>query len=790
MKNITLIALAIFLASISSCSQNEPQTNKNRLWYTSPASNWNEALPVGNGRLGAMDFGGVYKQQIQFNEESLWAGKKINSNNPDALKDLSKIRKLIFEGKINQAYKLGNHSLLGTPPRFRSYQTFGDLIMNFDNKGQYSNYRRDLCLNNGISTTTFTIDGVKFTKELFVSAPDNTIVVHLSADKPGRINTKISLKRERDAIVTAKDNYILMNGQIIDKDTKDEGEGGDNMKFAARMIVQNKGGEITSGDRILTVKDADEITLLLTAATDYNLSKLNFDRSIKPAAICSEIISKAEKKSYQKIKSSHIKDHSKIFERVKIDLGGNESDTIPTDQRLIAVKSGGEDPALIALYYQYGRYLLMGSSRSPGVLPANLQGVWNNHLKAPWNSDYHTNINLQMNYWPAEICNLSETAIPLANLVDRWRTPGRISAKEMYGCSGWMMHHTSNIFGYTPPVGDLRWSMSPLSGVWMTVPLYRHYEFTEDIDYLRNKAYPVMKEAMEFIADFLVEKDGYLVSTPSMSPENSYLLPGSKKPNQITYAPTIDNQLLVAHINNSIEAANTLGIDRELVSKWKSILAKIPPVKIGKDSTIMEWIEDYDEREPGHRHMSHLMGLHPLAQITPETPELFEAAKKTIEKRLKNGGGHTGWSRAWIINFYARMRQPETAYNHVLALLRKSTLTNLFDNHPPFQIDGNFGGTAGITEMLLQSHMRDTKGDYIQDILPALPGEWANGKITGIKGRGNFEISIKWESGKLISVSVKSIIGNRLNIRYNDKIITKDTEAGKVYSFTANSFTN
>ena len=788
MRNINIYTLLFILIAFSSCYNSNIKKNKLHLWYNAPATIWDEALPVGNGRLGAMDYGTVYNQHIQFNEESLWAGKQINSNNPDALKDLHKMRELIFDGKIKQAYKLGNRSLLGTPPRFRSYQTFGDLFLKFDSIGLYSNYKRELCLNSGISKTTFTIDGVKFTREVFTSAPDNIIVVHISANKPGKISTRISMKREKDATIIAKSNYLLMQGQIIDKTTKDEGEGGENMKFAAKLIVLNKGGEITPGQSTLSVKDADELTLLLTAATDYNVDILNFDRSINPLNICNEIIAKAERKAYDEIKSSHIKNHSDIFNRVTFDLGGNELDSIPTDERLLAMKKGSEDPGLITLYYQYGRYLLMGSSRSPGKLPANLQGVWNNHIKAPWNSDYHTNINLQMNYWPAEICNLHETAIPLTNLINSWRVPGRVSAKKMYDCSGWMMHHATDIFGYTSPVADMRWGMSPLSGVWMTFPLYRHYEFTGDKTYLKNRAYPLMKEAMAFINDFLVEKDGYLVTIPSMSPENAYILPGSKNPNQLTYAPTIDNQILMAHINNCIEAAGILDVDSDLVVKWKSIRSKIPPVKIGKDSTIMEWIEDYAEWEPGHRHMSHLMGLYPLSQITPETPELFEAAGKTIEKRLKNGGGHTGWSRAWIINFYARLRQPETAYKHVLALLRKSTKTNLFDNHPPFQIDGNFGGTAGITEMLLQSHIRDNQGSYIQDILPTLPTEWANGEISGIKGRGNFEIAIIWKNGKLVSVNVKSVSGNKLNVRYKNQIVTKETKAGEVCSFTADDF--
>ena len=527
---------------------------------------------------------------------------------------------------------------MGTPPRFRSYQTFGDLFLSFEKKGEYSDYRRELSLNSGISKTTFTIDGVKFTREVFASAPDNIIVVHISADKPGKITTQISLKREKDAKVIAKDNYLLMEGQIIDKTTREEGVGGANMKFAAKLVVLNNGGEVTPKQGTLSVKDADELTLLLTAATDYNLDNLNFDRSINPVKICNDIIAKTKGKAYSKIKSSHIKDHSEIFNRVKFDLGGSELDSIPTDERLLAMKKGSEDPGLITLYYQYGRYLLMGSSRSPGKLPANLQGVWNNHIKAPWNSDYHTNINLQMNYWPAEMCNLHEATIPLVNLVDKWRVTGRVSAKEMYGCSGWMMHHTSDVFGYTAPVANMRWSMSPLSGVWMTFPVYRHYEFTENKEYLKNKAYPIMKEAMAFISDFLIEKDGSLVTCPSMSPENAYILPGSKNPNQLTYAPTIDNQILVAHINNCIEAAGILGVDSDLVKKWKSIRSNIPPVKIGKDGIIIE------------------KGIH-TGLLLPQVAKEYEWDVKTFLEQTcwKAGLEKDCWKNSKVYRFQAKI---------------------------------------------------------------------------------------------------------------------------------------
>ena len=776
MKKTLVISFALLL--IINCNPGKEVQMQNfeyKLWYNQPAKIWDEALPVGNGRLGAMVFGGVYNERIQLNEESLWAGKRFNTNNPDALRDLPKIRELVFKGKIKKAYKLGNKSLLGTPARFRSYQTLGDIYLSFDSLATFTNYQRELHLNTGISRTTFTIDGITYTREVFASAVDNIVVIHITADKPGAISTTIALQRQKDAQVKADTNQLILTGQIIDETNDAQGPGGEHMKFAAKLLVEYKGGVLITNSSTLQLKNTDELYILCTAATDYNFEKLDFDRSIDPLAVCNDILGKAKEKPYSQIRGSHINDHSLIFNRVNIDLGGEQLSSIPTDVRLDSVKNGAEDPALIALYFQYGRYLLMGSSRAPGILPANLQGVWNEHFEAPWNSDYHTNINLQMNYWHAEICNLSEMTEPLVNIVDKWRKPGRVTAKNMYGCSGWTMHHATDVFGKTVPNADMRWGMSPLSGVWMTFPLWRHYEFTLDKEYLGTKAYPIMKEAMEFVSDFLIEKDGYLVTNPTMSPENAYILEGKNDPCQLTYASTIDNQTLMAHIDNCIEASVILSVDSDLRENWKQIRSKIPPVRIGSDSTIMEWIKDYDEWEPGHRHMSHLLGLYPLEQITTETPELFTAAKKTIEKRLKNGGGHTGWSRAWMINFFARLHEAETAYDHVMALLRKSTQSNLFDSHPPFQIDGNFGGTAGIAEMLLQSHAGEIH------LLPSLPKKWTNGKITGLRARGDFEVDIEWANGKLITVKIISVSGNNCKIRYKETITNFKTIKGKIY---------
>lgn len=771
-----MIYLAISSFLILACTS---PGQESKLWYKRPAANWNEALPVGNGRLGGMVFGGVYNERIQLNEESLWAGTRFNTNNPEALKSLPLIRALIFEEKIKEAYHLGNKNLLGKPNRFRSYQTLGDIFLSFDRVAPYTDYRRELHLNSGIISTIFTIEGTTYTREVFISAPDNIMVVHLTANKPGAINTTIALQRKKDATIKADANQLVLTGQITDEPNDAQGPGGRHMKFAAKLLAVNKGGELTADSSKLQLKDADELCIIFTAATDYNIEKLNYDRSIDPISICNEILAKAEKKSCSLIRESQIKEHESLFNRVDLDLGGAQLSLLPTDERLNAVKQGAADPALIALYFQYGRYLLMGSSRTPGVLPANLQGIWNNHFKAPWNSDYHTNINLQMNYWPAEICNLHETVDPLTNIVDKWREPGRVTAREMYGCSGWMMHHATDIFGKTVPNADMRWGMSPLSGVWMTFPIWRHYEYSLDKEYLGTKAYPIMKEAMDFVSDFLLEKDGYLVTIPTMSPENSYVLEGEDYPCRLTYASTIDNQILMAHLDNCIEASGILGVDDDLRKGWKEIRSKIPPVQIGKDRTIMEWIKDYAEREPGHRHMSHLLGLYPLAQINPETPELFEAAKRTIEKRLKNGGGHTGWSRAWMINFFARLHEPETAYKHVVALMRKSTQSNLFDSHPPFQIDGNFGGTAGIAEMLLQSH------NGVIQLLPALPSAWPDGEVRGLQARGGFEVALKWKKGELVSAKILAKSGNAFKVGLKDKLIAVETEKGKEYTFNS-----
>lgn len=763
-----------------------------QLWYKQPAGRWEEALPVGNGRMGAMIYGRTGNEILQVNEESVWAGVKFNDANPNAYKVLDTIRRLLFEGKNEDALTIAQANFLAvdaenstkTARAFRSYQTLMNVNIHYG-FDSYDAYKRSLDLNTGIAATDFTVDGVEYKQEVLASAPDNVIVVHISASKPGAITASFSLDRPNprdtatrfaDCKVTASGtSQLVLNGQINDKNGReDRGPEGLHMKFAGMLQVSNSGGTRKVSGQEIQVKNANSVTLYIQGATNYNYKKQDFEDRVSALSKCRKLLQAAAVKRYAAILERHLEDFTPIMERVSLQINGAHADNIPTDERLKNVRQGTEDPHLISLFFQYGRYLLVSSSRPPGVLPANLQGIWNQHLDAPWNADFHTNINLQMNYWPAEVTNLSFTTKPLFDFIDYIRPEGRITAKKMYNARGWVIHHCTDAFGKTGVQNGVAWGTFPMAASWMCLHFWEHFAFTHDYAFLKNKAYPVMKEHALFVEDYLVKSpEGYLVTSPGSSPENRFVHPVTGKPTGLTYGPTMDNQILREFLGKCIAAAKALRTDSADIARWENIIAQLPPTKTGKDGRILEWMQEYEEVEPGHRHISHLFGLHPGTQITEQTPSLYEGALRTLTGRLAKGGGHTGWSRAWIINFYARLKQGDSVRNHLQALFAKSTLPNLFDNHPPFQIDGNFGGTAGIAEALLQSH-----GDYVE-LLPAVPAAWTSGQVKGLCARGGFELDIAWTDGKLSGVTVRSTTGRNLVLKYRQHLLPLSIERGK-----------
>jgi alpha-L-fucosidase 2 len=775
-----------------------------RLWYERPAAAWVEALPIGNGRLGAMVFGDPRRERLALNEDTLWSGGPTDWNNPDAKAWLPKVREAVFAGRYAEADALAK-KMQG--PYNQSYQPLGDLLVDFDVEGEPEGYRRELDLDRAVATTTFRAGGATHTREAFASFPDQVIALRVAASRPGRVSfTARMTSRLRHAAAAEGRDAIALRGRApshVDPsylgDTKepvrhDEGPAAEGMRFTAIARAVVRGGTVrATAEGRLEVREADEAVLLLSAATSFS----GFDESparagLDPDPRAREPLGPAAARPFAALRDAHVADHARLFGRVRLDLGSPAAER-PTDERLRAYRHG-EDPALVALVFQYGRYLLVASSR-PGTQPANLQGIWNEEVRPPWSANWTMNINSQMNYWPAEVANLSECHEPMLRMIAELAVNGRETARVNYGARGWVAHHNADLWRQTAPVGnrgggDPKWANWPMGAVWHTMDLWERYAFTRDLAWLRDFAWPLLRGAVEFALDWLVpDGKGGLATAPSLSPENSFRGPDGRVADT-SQSTTSDLALLRELFANAIEASRVLGVDEPLRGRMEDALRRLPPYRVGGKGQLLEWSEEFEEVEPQHRHLSHLIGLHPGRSITPgETPDLAAAVRRSLELR---GDDSTGWSMAWKVNLWARLQDGDRAHRLLGYLLRLvdtgstsysgggGVYANLFDAHPPFQIDGNFGATAGIAEMLVQSHRRAADGRTpVVELLPALPAAWPEGRVTGLRARGAFEVDLEWAGGRLVSATLRADRGGPCVVQLGSRTAVLETREGE-----------